>query len=186
WPAPRPGLFERGRAACGGPVGGSRPPPPPGTHHRGTLLPHRSEPSAAVVPLEGTMYTAELVPERGGMPWSDEDVSALHAVPPPVALAPPGRPFVGRERELATLQAELAAAAEGGGRLVLLTGEAGIGKTRTAQALAAAARHRGFDVLWASAAEDDTAEHALWAEVLREWIALRRFGPTEPSIDPAS
>ncbi len=38
--------------------------------------------------------------------------------------------FVGRSRELAELQANLAAALAGNGRLLLLAGEPGIGKTR--------------------------------------------------------
>ncbi len=135
------------------------------------------------------MHTAELAPERARTPWSDEDVSALHAVPPPLAPSAPARPFVGRERELATLRAELAAAAEGDGRLVLLTGEDGIGKTRTAQALAATARDRGFDVLWASAVEDDPTEYGPWLQVMRGLTALRAGHPSrdsEPgSPDPA-
>jgi AAA ATPase-like protein len=40
------------------------------------------------------------------------------------------RPFVGREAELVALQRHFAAAADGAGRLVLVLGEAGIGKTR--------------------------------------------------------
>src|SRR5215831_839266 len=40
------------------------------------------------------------------------------------------RPFVGREAELGALQRHFAAAADGAGRLVLVLGEAGIGKTR--------------------------------------------------------
>jgi DNA-binding NarL/FixJ family response regulator len=46
--------------------------------------------------------------------------------------------MIGRERELAELGALLAAAATGAGRLVLLAGDAGVGKTRLAEAAIAA------------------------------------------------
>ena len=50
--------------------------------------------------------------------------------------------FVGRRRELEALCAALDAACEGHGRLALLAGEPGIGKTRTALELTAqASRH---------------------------------------------
>ena len=55
--------------------------------------------------------------------------------------------FVGREREMEELRAALEAALAGQGRLVLLAGEPGIGKTRTAHELAAHARQRGARVL---------------------------------------
>lgn len=55
---------------------------------------------------------------------------------------------MGRETERALLRAELEAALEGEGRLVLLVGEPGIGKTRTASALAAEARECGASVVW--------------------------------------
>jgi predicted ATPase len=45
--------------------------------------------------------------------------------------------FVGREKELTVLRAAVDDALAGRGRLVLLAGEPGIGKTRTAQELAA-------------------------------------------------
>jgi predicted ATPase len=47
----------------------------------------------------------------------------------------PGRLFVGRERELEELSSGLADARAGRGRLFLLVGEAGIGKTRLADEL---------------------------------------------------
>lgn len=53
--------------------------------------------------------------------------------------------LVEREIQLQQLQAELAAVASGGGRLVLLAGEAGIGKTSLLEALAAG---RGDAGLW--------------------------------------
>ena len=49
----------------------------------------------------------------------------------------PGRAFVGRERELAELRAGLRDALAGRGRLFLVVGEAGIGKTRLATELQA-------------------------------------------------
>ena len=52
-----------------------------------------------------------------------------------------GSAFVGRETELAELKASLEDAISGRGRLVMLVGEPGIGKTRTAQ-------ERDAQVLW--------------------------------------
>jgi len=57
------------------------------------------------------------------------------------------RPFVGRDRELAELVAGLDGAFAGTGRLVLLAGEPGIGKSRLADALMEHARARGAVVL---------------------------------------
>src|SRR5580700_8188894 len=51
--------------------------------------------------------------------------------------------MVGRDRELARVTGLLDDALAGRGRLVLCTGEAGIGKTRLAEELAAAATARG-------------------------------------------
>jgi predicted ATPase len=55
--------------------------------------------------------------------------------------------FVGRTRELEALRHALAAARAGRGASVLVTGEAGIGKTRLASELAARARAAGVEVL---------------------------------------
>ncbi|MFG1701090.1 ATP-binding protein [Nonomuraea sp. NPDC049309] len=55
-------------------------------------------------------------------------------------------PFVGREQELQALDGELAAA-EFGGKLVILEGEAGVGKTRLASEVARRALKRQFTVL---------------------------------------
>jgi predicted ATPase len=55
--------------------------------------------------------------------------------------------FVGRTRELERLDETLSAAAAGRGSTVLITGEAGIGKTRLVSELAARARSTGATVL---------------------------------------
>jgi DNA-binding CsgD family transcriptional regulator/tetratricopeptide (TPR) repeat protein len=57
------------------------------------------------------------------------------------------RLFVGRERELARVDAALAGVAEGQGRVVFVTGHMGKGKTRLAEEALDAARRRGFVVL---------------------------------------
>jgi len=67
------------------------------------------------------------------------------AVPALPGSAPP--PLVGRERELAFLRQHLNAAIGGHGSLVLIGGEAGIGKTALAEAVCLEASERAALVL---------------------------------------
>jgi DNA-binding CsgD family transcriptional regulator/tetratricopeptide (TPR) repeat protein len=80
--------------------------------------------------------------------------------------------MVGRDRELTRVTGLLDDALAGRGRLVLCTGEAGIGKTRLAEELAAAAAARGVPVAWARAADRGSSPpYGLWRLVLGEAAA---------------
>lgn len=60
----------------------------------------------------------------------------------------PGERFVGRERELALLGGALDNAIAGHGRMFVVSGEPGIGKTRLADEFSARAQARGIRVIW--------------------------------------
>jgi hypothetical protein len=79
-----------------------------------------------------------------------------------------GRPFVGRDRELAELQAGLRDALGGCGRVFLIVGEAGIGKTRLATELQAGIEPGAARVSWARCWDGDGAP-AFWP-----WTVLLR------------
>ena len=75
--------------------------------------------------------------------------------------------MVGRDRELARVTRLLDHAVAGRGHLVLCTGEAGIGKTRLAEEVAALAAARGVPVVWARAADRGSSPpYGLWRMVL--------------------
>ncbi|MEO8510045.1 MAG: AAA family ATPase, partial [Chloroflexota bacterium] len=77
-------------------------------------------------------------------------------------------PLVGREAELATLVAGLDDADAGRGGVILLRGEAGIGKSRLSDEVAGIARSRGWVALWGRAWEDAGAPaYWPWIQVLR-------------------
>src|SRR5262249_51431325 len=86
----------------------------------------------------------------------------------PRSSAPGGTLFVGRERELAELGDGLDAALGGGGRLFLVSGERGIGKTRLVDELSAVAAAQGALVLWGRCWEGGGAP-AYWP-----WLQLIR------------
>ncbi|WP_141576674.1 AfsR/SARP family transcriptional regulator [Actinomadura sp. WMMA1423] len=98
-------------------------------------------------------------PRAAGQAAPQQDERAADAVPG----------LVGRERELGELRAGIEAARRGTGTMVLLEGEAGIGKTTLAEAAARLARERHMDVVWARAVEDLGAPPFwLWEQVLQE------------------
>jgi predicted ATPase len=80
------------------------------------------------------------------------------------------RGFVGRERDLGELRTAMDAAAAGQGSLVLVAGEAGIGKSRLAEELAVHARAVGAQPLWGRCWEGEGAPAFWpWIQVIREY-----------------
>ena len=81
-------------------------------------------------------------------------------------------PFTGRGAEFARLQSRLADAATGRGGLVMVMGEAGIGKTRLAEELSGDARRQGWSVLWGRCFEGPwTPPYAPFAEAIDMLVA---------------
>jgi tetratricopeptide (TPR) repeat protein len=90
----------------------------------------------------------------------------------------PSAVLVGRDRELRELIGGLDDAAAGRGRLILLAGEPGIGKSRLADELARHARGSGFRVLWGRGWEDAGAPpYWPWVQALRSHV--RALAPAE-------
>ncbi len=82
-----------------------------------------------------------------------------------------GGVFVGRERELGQLLAALDEAVEGRGRLFLVAGEPGIGKSRLTEELGAQARGRGLRVLSGRCWEAGGAPtYWPWVQALRAYV----------------
>jgi DNA-binding CsgD family transcriptional regulator len=87
------------------------------------------------------------------------------------SVAPSGDRLVGRSEELAFLRARLAAARAGSGRLVLVCGPAGIGKTRLVEELVA--DRKGVPVGWGGASADSGMPPLWpWTRAVRGFPAL--------------
>lgn len=74
-------------------------------------------------------------------------------------------PFVGRSRAIEEIDVALAAGRDAAGSLVLITGEAGIGKTRLARE--AAARATGYRVVWCAGQPEQGPAFGPWLRLLR-------------------
>jgi tetratricopeptide (TPR) repeat protein len=103
----------------------------------------------------------------------------------PARAAFDGRSFVGRGHELDRLGRALEDAVDGRGQLVLLIGEPGIGKTRTAGEIAERARAAGAEVLVGRCYEDEGAP-ALWpwVQIARAFVDGRRDGDLAAALGP--
>src|SRR3990172_2097993 len=82
-----------------------------------------------------------------------------------------GGVFVGREKEMDELRAGLEDALSGRGRLLMLVGEPGIGKTRTSEEFATYAGLRNAQVLWGRCYEGEGAPaYWPWVQVIRSFV----------------
>ncbi|HIM79506.1 MAG TPA: hypothetical protein EYM54_05340, partial [Dehalococcoidia bacterium] len=119
--------------------------------------------SAATRGLEGHQAAVDLTTVVEQPTTAVDDVQAQDSLA--------GGVFVGRLREMDDLQAALEDALSGRGRLVALSGEPGIGKTRTAQELGVLAMQRGALVLWGRCYEDEgVPPYWPWVQAIRSYI----------------
>src|SRR5690348_403231 len=102
------------------------------------------------------------VTHGAGSPWR-----ARYTQPAYRGGIPGNVPFAGRRRELQEVGRLLERAAGGAGGLLAITGPPGSGKTALAEAAAAEAANRGFEVLRADPPEGQPGR-LVWAQLLRD------------------
>ncbi len=90
-----------------------------------------------------------------------------------------GLPFVGRERELERLQTLWTRAARGSGSLVLLRGEAGVGKTRLVSEFARKVQSEGGRVFTGTTSMPEVMPYQAIAEALRSALPLLQARPPD-------
>ena len=93
-------------------------------------------------------------------------------------------PFVGREAERTQFAGRLDDTLDGRGGVVLIEGEAGVGKTRLLEEIVADAHWRGLDVLWGRSTPSGGRPFAPLAEAL-EAVGSLRARQVAGSLDPA-
>lgn len=82
-------------------------------------------------------------------------------------------PLLGRDEELASLLGDLEAARHGQGRLVLIAGPPGIGKTRMIEEIGRRAGRRGFSVALSRSADTGAAPPLWpWEQIFRDFVRL--------------
>jgi DNA-binding SARP family transcriptional activator/tetratricopeptide (TPR) repeat protein len=127
------------------------------------------EPSPALQRLEAQILRQSPSLDAGPRPDAGPAKRAAPAGATAARVGPdtPGA-LVGRDAEMAMLEQALAAASMQQGRLVLLGGEPGIGKTRLAEEFAILAGARGAKVRWGGCYELEGAPAFWpWAQVVR-------------------
>jgi DNA-binding CsgD family transcriptional regulator len=98
-----------------------------------------------------------------------------------VSKLPAEAPLVGRREELARLTAAVDEAAQGKGRVVFVSGEGGVGKTRLASAVAAIAAKRDWSIAVGRAYPVETGvPYALFSDALLPLI--RKLDPAALSV----
>lgn len=107
---------------------------------------------------------------------------------PPRIGEDPSLPLVGRRAELAALIEQVAG---GGDRMLLIAGEAGVGKSRLAAEVASQAARGGAIVLAGAAHEDEIGLQQPFAEALAHYASVaaadereRRLAPRAAALDP--
>jgi DNA-binding SARP family transcriptional activator len=142
------------------------------------------EPSRAIVDLEQAILRHD--------PTLDPPATAIQpsAAPAESVSVPSRRPdgvFVGRERELDALVAALDDALSGRGRIVVVGGEPGIGKSRLAEELARRAEAQGAEVHWGRCWEEGGAPpYWPWVQAIRASVRHREAEQLVRELGPGA
>src|SRR5262245_54293250 len=130
----------------------------------------RIEPEADTKHLyQEILQRGPLTPIEAGVRLASRDT----ALPAAREASAPGAPLVGRDAELDKLLARLRYAREGRSTLVVVLGEAGIGKTRLVEAVVAEGVRQGFRLVQGRAYESEQIlPFGLWVNALRASGAL--------------
>jgi predicted ATPase len=91
--------------------------------------------------------------------------------------------MVGRKKKIKKLRAHLDKAAEGQGNTVLLSGEAGVGKTRLVDEVKGAAEDKGFHILSGNSAYESLTPYMPFIEALRSGNLESLFGEEAPKVE---
>lgn len=93
-------------------------------------------------------------------------------------------PVVGRERELAVLQEAIDRASAGSGQVVVLLGEAGVGKSRLAHEAIRRAIHGGFEPYSAECPSYGTnSSYIVWHAMLRSFFGVQEDASLEQQTE---
>jgi len=102
-------------------------------------------------------------------PLDPEDVVRGATLPPILRSVPPVA-YVGRMAEKERLTAVSREVRKGRRRIVFVSGEPGVGKTRLAARTALEAHSDGFTICWGAAAEDLGAPYGPWIQAISHYV----------------
>ncbi len=132
-----------------------------------------------VSPMPETITLFETVLRQESLPQSTATPPPSALLPTPVPPAFP-LPFVGREREMQILQARWREVYSGRGGLVLIGGEAGVGKTRLASEFAMTIEARGGRVVRGATLPSEPAPYQPVIAALRAALPMLAAIEMEP------
>ena len=93
--------------------------------------------------------------------------------------------LIGRRHELAILERALSTAIQGRGQTLLFAGDAGVGKSRLLDDIAARAASQGWTLLHGNCFEQDTAyPYSLWIDTLRNHVAATNLKSCQEAFGP--
>jgi len=125
------------------------------------------------------------VPAHGVVPAPAAEEPTPSLPLPPLLAGTERTTFVGRRREMEQLWHCWERVRKGQPRLALVTGEAGVGKTRLAAEFTLAAHAEGATVLFGRSDEAATVSHQPFVEALRHYAAACPLGQLGAQLGPS-